>query len=413
MTEKIIKKYPFKSNTIYCGDNLDILKQFPDNSVDLIYIDPPFFTNVYYEIIWKDGYEVRAFNDKWRNSKKGGKEKGGLQNYLKCMAPVIRELHRVLKFTGSFYLHCDYHANAHLRILCDPIFGINNFQNEIIWYYTAGARGKKRWARKHDTILFYTKGKKWTFNWEAVAEPFTSKMTEWRYTKGGQKGKPMPVGKVPTDVFQIQVLNTMSKERLGYPTQKPEKLLEKIIIASSNPEDLVLDAFCGCGTTIAVAKKLGRRWIGIDISPTACKEMAKRISDEREFYPIKKIIGYPYTIEELRKMEPFEFQNWVVNKMQGIGYKGKTADGGIDGIIPLEGNIPIQVKRSGGVGINTVKNFVASIMKIKKKKGYIVGFSFTKGCVEEVAWWKNNKGIDIILKKVEDLINKKEVKKIE
>jgi len=142
-------------NTIYCGDCAHVLEYFPEQSVDLIYVDPPFFSNRYYEIIWGNGYERRAFEDRW---------KGGINNYIAWMEPKIRECRRVLKETGSMYLHCDWHANAHLRILMDRIFGEKNFQNEIIWHYRRWTASSKRFQRLHDTILFYTKGSKHRFN---------------------------------------------------------------------------------------------------------------------------------------------------------------------------------------------------------------------------------------------------------
>lgn len=137
-----------KTNAIYCGDCKNILAQFTEGTIDLIYVDPPFFSNRQYEVLWGDGYELRAFEDRW---------KGGVENYIAWMEGKIRECHRVLKDTGSMYLHCDWHANAHLRILMDEIFGENNFRNEIIWCYGGGGIPKKDFPRKHDTIFRYVK----------------------------------------------------------------------------------------------------------------------------------------------------------------------------------------------------------------------------------------------------------------
>ena len=145
----------FEPNTIYCGDCKEVLKKFPDECVDLIYMDPPFFSNKTYEVIWKDGYEVRAFEDRW---------KGGIEHYIGWMEERIRECHRVLKKTGSIYLHCDWHASHYLKVMMDRVFGVNNFQNEIIWFYKTGGVSKRRFSRKHDNILFYTKSSKYTFN---------------------------------------------------------------------------------------------------------------------------------------------------------------------------------------------------------------------------------------------------------
>ena len=335
-------------NSIYCGDCKDVMKNFPGECVDLIYLDPPFFSQKKYEDFWiVDKISKVGFSDKdWEKLRssiepnilkqyediekrwKGGHK--GIYVYIAYMRERLEQCWRVLKPTGSIYLHCDWHAGHYLKVMMDEVFGYNNFQNEVVWYYTAGARGKHNWARKHDTILFYTKSNKWIFNWKDVAEPFESGMTEWRYTKGGQKGKEMPIGRVPADVFQIQILNTMADERLGYPTQKPEALLEKIIKASSNEGDLVLDPFCGCGTTIAVAKRLKRNFIGIDISRTACDVMNKRLGG------LVKIIGGE-TEEELKNMPPHEFARFIiVEKLQGTVNPKKSGDMGIDGWSDLE-----------------------------------------------------------------------------
>ena len=150
------------TDAIYSGDCQRVLAntiEFPDESVDLIYVDPPFFSNRYHEVIWHDGYELRAFEDRW---------KGGVENYIAWMEPKIRECHRILKQTGSMYLHCDTNANAHLRILMDQIFGESNLLNEVIWYYRGGGVPKGSFARRHDTIYLFSKGKKWTFNVDAV-----------------------------------------------------------------------------------------------------------------------------------------------------------------------------------------------------------------------------------------------------
>ena len=135
-------------NVIYCGDNLTWLKKFPDKCIDLIYLDPPFFSNKNYEVIFNDGEEIRSFEDRW---------KGGINHYIEWMRDRVFELHRVLKDTGSFYLHCDWHASHYLKVMCDDIFGYNNFQNEIVWHYKTGGLSKKRFARKHDILLFYLK----------------------------------------------------------------------------------------------------------------------------------------------------------------------------------------------------------------------------------------------------------------
>lgn len=208
--------------------------------------------------------------------------------------------------------------------------------------------------------------------------------------------KGVPVSDVWSDA---KIIEASSKESLGYPTQKPMSILKRIINASSNPTDIVLDPFCGCGTAIFVAHKLGRRWIGVDVSPTACDLMAKRM---RKLHVSPKIIGMPLTEDDLRKVEPFEFQNWVVRRMMGRVSKRKTADMGIDGYT-FEGH-PIQVKQSDNIGRNVVDTFETAMRRRKKKKGVIVAFSFGKGAYEEIARAKIEGGLEIEAISVKDLI---------
>jgi DNA modification methylase len=263
-------------NSIYEGDNIEILNKFPSESVDLIYLDPPFFSNRHYEVIWEDGAELRAFQDRWQ---------GGIEHYISWMNPRLRECHRILKKTGTIYLHCDTHANAHLRILLDIIFDDNMFLNEIIWNYGAKASQKyPAFQSKHDTILMYSKGKKFTFNKlfqeysqatlaeRATRFKFEDKEGKYRLTtrrdSTGKKYRAkvyLHEGVLMDDVWDIPIINATSKERLGYPTQKPVALLDRIVKSSSNEGDIVLDPFCGCGTTLVASQKLKRKWKGIKL----------------------------------------------------------------------------------------------------------------------------------------------------
>jgi len=236
-----------KPETIYCGNAKMVMSRFPEESVDLIYMDPPFFSNRNYELVWGNGYELKAYEDRWM---------GGVENYIAWMDPVIRECHRVLKPTGSLYLHCDWHANAHLRILLDGVFGANNFLNEIIWWYHDPAGTvRDRFKKKHDNIFLYSKKfKEHHFNLDDVRQPYsdgTLMQNEKGHKSFGRVTKTHPLGKVREDVWEVPFLNSQAKERLGYPTQKPEALLEIIVKASSNPTDIVLDPMSGGGTTIA------------------------------------------------------------------------------------------------------------------------------------------------------------------
>ena len=391
-------------NAIYEGDNIEVMSKFPDNSVDLIYADPPFFTNANYEVIWHDKEEIRSFKDRWE---------GGIEHYITWMEPRLRECYRVLKETGSMYLHCDYHADAHLRILMDKIFGENRFLNEIIWSYKGGGSGKDRFGRRHDTIFYYAKGRKHIFNDDGVRIPYLSaEGRDTKYAWGHHEGidkeyKPNPKGKIPEDVWDIAPINSMSKERLGYPTQKPVELLERIVNASSNKESVVLDPFCGCGTTLVASQKLDRRWVGIDISPTACKLMHRRL--KKEFSIDAQLIRGEVDLKYVKKLAPFEFQNWViVDKFLGTISKTKSGDMGIDGLTPqITGGYPIQVKQSESIGRNPIDNFETAMRRANKNKGYFVAFSFGKGAYEGVAEAKNNRGIDITLRTVQDLLDGK------
>ena len=449
-------------NAIYEGDNLEIMSKFPSKSIDLIYADPPFFSNRKYEVIWKDKAEISSFEDRWE---------GGIEHYIAWMEPRLRECHRLLKDTGSIYLHCDWHASAHLKVLMDRIFNDSNFRNEIVWprtyAHSDSKQGAKAFGRIHDTILFYSKSvnNTWNTQYRPYGQDYIEKTfkqmdeegrryqtvtltaskpggdTEfewhgirppngryWAYSKANldkmekegkivflKSGIPrlkkyvddtpgVPIQDVWSDITRM---STFSNERTGYPTQKPVALLERIVSASSNKGDIVFDPFCGCGTTIIASQKLGRNWIGIDISPTACNLMQKRL--RKEFTMNAQIIRGAVDIKYVKKLPPFEFQNWVVtNKFFGTVSKTKSGDFGIDGLTPqVTGGYPIQVKQSEDIGRNVIDNFETAIRRMNKKKGYVVAFSFGRGAVEEAARVKNQEGIEIILRTVQDLLDGK------
>lgn len=391
-------------NIIYCGDNLIWLKKFPDNCVDLIYLDPPFFSNRQYEVIFNDGEEIRSFEDRWQ---------GGINHYIEWMKERIFELHRVLKDTGSFYLHCDWHASHYLKVMTDRIFGINNFRNEIVWCYTGPSRNEKDFPKKHDTIFRYVKSDDFIFNFNEVRKPYSDAFLERReHKEGSGKGifvsdKPVgrdkySKGKLYEDWWDdIPSGGQISRNELfGYPTQKPETLLERIIKASSNKGDLVLDPFCGCGTTIAVAQRLQRKWVGIDVSPAACKLMKNRV--EKNGARGIGITGLPVNMEDLKKLPPFEFQNWCIGALGGTVNSKKVGDMGIDGF-SFFNRYPIQVKQSENVGRNVVDNFETALQRNKKDKGFIIALSFGKGAYEEAARIKKE-GLFIDLLPVDKLL---------
>ena len=263
-----------KLNHLYLLENLDFLQSLDSNFIDLIYIDPPFYS----------GVDYKEFSDLWAS----------LDDYLDFMNLRIKEMHRVLKKTGSFYLHCDANAVFNLKPLCDGVFEKANFRREIIWNVgsVSGFKSQvKGWVRQHDTILYYTKSNDFTFNklYIPYREDYIKKMFRYkdengrlyRKRRGGKQyldDRPGTlIGDVWNDIYSYQT-RTKSKEYLGYPTQKPEELLKRIILASSNEGDIVADFFCGSGTTLAVAKKLNRRWIGVDTNPKAIELTKKRLN---------------------------------------------------------------------------------------------------------------------------------------
>lgn len=267
-------------NKLIWGDNklvtASLLEKF-SGKFDFIYIDPPFAVGSDFDIEIEVGDETLmkeisvieevAYRDTW------GK---GSDSFITMLADRIRLMRDLLSPNGVIAVHCDWRQNHHVHMLMDEIFGTDCHLNEIIWHYDQGARGKNRFGRKHDNIYVYSKSKSFKFNTESVLIPYESGMTEWRYTKGGQAGKEMPKGKVPSDVWDMK-LNAMSKEHLGYPTQKPESLLERFVLAFTSPGDLVGDFFCGSGTTLAVAEKNGRRWIGSDLGRFSIHTVRKRM----------------------------------------------------------------------------------------------------------------------------------------
>lgn len=457
----------FDTGVLYRDDNLERLSQLPSDSVDLIYLDPPFFSNRFYEVVWGDEAEVRSFEDRWE---------GGIQHYIEWMRTRAVEMQRVLNRTGSLYLHCDPHASHYLKLMLDEIFGFQNFRSEVVWKRTSAHNSAKRWGPVHDVLLFYTKSDEFTWNkvyqplpqetidrWYNNVEPETGRRynradltasgvrtgdsgAAWRGRDPSAKGrhwaiprfvgdlvegldtlealdalddagrihwpkKPggMPMLKryveeskgVPAQdvITDISPLNNATAERLGYPTQKPEALLERILSVSSNKGDVVLDPFCGCGTSVAVASRLSREWAGIDISPTAIQIMKRRLL---KLGVDPAIVNAPETKADLKELSPFEFQNWVIDAMNGAHSPRKVGDMGIDGFSFLTRD-PIQVKQSERVGRPVMDAFQTALRRHGSDTGYVVAFSFSRGAVEEAARAKKD-GLNINLVRVSELL---------
>jgi site-specific DNA-methyltransferase (adenine-specific) len=412
---------------LFYGDNLSVLRDsVRDESVDLIYLDPPFNSNASYNILFKaptgenSRAQIEAFEDTWHwndsaesafddvmrsdhsdaatvlRAVRSALGENDMMAYLAMMTVRLVELHRVLKPTGTIYLHCDPTASHYLKVILDAIFGAPEFGNEIIWQRTnAKGLASTRFARNHDTILRYTKSGKWT--WNAQYTPHNESYVDsfykykdadgrvfrladltnpnknrpnltyeflgvtrvWRWTRermqkayedgliiqskpGGvpslkryldeQEGN--PVGDVWTDIAPVQA---QADERLGYPTQKPVALLERIINASSNAGDIVLDPFCGCGTTVHASQKLDRQWVGIDVTHLAIALVERRLKESFEGIRFA-IHGVPTDVEGARNLaerDKHEFQKWITAKIGGQPYKGgkKGMDRGVDGFL--------------------------------------------------------------------------------
>jgi len=466
-------------NKLYYGDNLEILRRYvKDESVDLVYLDPPFNSRQDYNVLFKEkdgtkaASQIKAFEDTWEwnaESKRVYEElvaSGGrvsdvmrafntflsgsdMMAYLSMMAPRLVELHRVLKPTGSIYLHCDPTASHYLKMLMDAIFGPHYFCNEIIWKRTSAHSSAKRYGPVHDTLLYYGKtdsytwnpqyqdydpeyvktffdqededGRRWKrtdltgagvrygetgLNWRGIN--VTAKGRHWAYPpskldeldaagrvhwpekEGGMprlKQYPEDLPGVPLqDVFtDIRPMHNLAAERLGYPTQKPEALLERLIRASSNEGDVVLDPFCGCGTAIAVAQRLRRRWIGIDITHLAIGLIKTRLDDHfgiavREQYDI---IGEPEDLPSakvLAEADRFQFQAWALGLVgaRTAHSDRRGSDRGIDGRLffrdDKEGDlkqIVLSVK-SGGVQVRDVRDLVGTVQREKAALGVLI-----------------------------------------
>ncbi len=480
-------------NRLYYGDNLEVLrKQIADQSVDLVYLDPPFNSNAGYNVLFKSATgagadaSIEAFDDTWTW---GDASKNALLDidsgtnrqlqvmmramhdalgdsplmaYLAMMAVRLVELHRVLKPTGSLYLHCDPTASHYLKLVLDAVFGAENFRNEIIWKRTNTHNDSKTWSRVADTILFYTRGRE--FIWNTPREPHSDEYKDSKYRHDDNDGRgvyrldnmtspnprpnmmyewlgfPFPqmgwryqpdtmrrlhdegriwyptkadgshdtskrpqlkrylgemegsvMGAVWTD---IRPINSQAQERLGYPTQKPRALLERIIAASSNPGDIVLDPFCGCGTAVDAAQKLGRRWIGIDVTHIAIGMIETRM---REGYPGIQFdtIGVPRDLasaERLAADDPHQFQQWVSWQVGGFPRDKKGGDKGVDGwfnYLAESGRIEtgvISVKAGDIVNPNMVRDLGRVMERDKHRFGlFIMKSSPTKGMRDEAA----------------------------
>jgi DNA modification methylase len=465
-------------NKLYFGDNLDILRDhIASESVDLIYLDPPFNSNASYNVLFQEksgeqsAAQITAFEDSWhwgyesesayQDVVASGSRKladllqalraflgqNDMMAYLVMMAQRLVELHRVLKPTGSIYLHCDPTASHYLKLLMDAVMGWRAFRNEIVWKRSDAkgdtGQGARHFGRVNDTILFYAKSEDSTFNpmygpldagyvdrfyryadpdgrrfkldnmlgpgGAAKGNPYYEVMEvsrHWRYSRENmrhliEEGRVVQTkpGTVPmykryldeskgtplsTNWSDISLLRGWSHEKLPYPTQKPEALLERIITASSNEGDIVLDPFCGCGTTIAVAERLKRRWIGIDITHLAIALMRRRLEDtfKGDLTPYE-VLGQPMDLESARALAEqnrHQFEWWAVDMVDAhpAQDKRKGADSGIDGVMRFFDDnsgqaklVVVQVK-SGGVNASQIRDLKGVVEREKAAIGVFV-----------------------------------------
>ena len=412
-------------NKLYFGDNLEILREIDDESVNLICTDPPFNSGRDYNAFIGDSLaQKKAFTDTWtwdtvaqdaradieqraytndtykaleeclrgydlvlRRTVSGNK--GAMRAYLAFMGPRLAEMHRVLTSTGSMYLHCDPTASHYLKGIMDAIWDQDNrakndfFRNEIVWHYKGNSKPKRRFPAKHDTILYYG------FN-NAIFNPIFvpySESTLRRYNhtdkdgrrykisalrKGEQEKVYMGEGKMADSVWDIPIIRN-KHERLGYPTQKPRVLYERMIRASSNKGDIVLDPFCGCGTTIDAAHTLHRKWIGIDITVLALDPMRQRLKDRHGLEPSidYQIEGYPTNMQEVRKLlkegdkrKYHDFSNWAVTRL-GLKPTRDVGDGGLDGVGHVTLWNPRQMKETNARILAEVKTGRPSITQVR------------------------------------------------
>ena len=405
---------------LYYGDNLEVLRaHVPSESVDLVYLDPPFNSNATYNILFRSptgasaDAQIEAFEDSWHwndtaehafdqvarsgntkafdllNAMRAFLGENDMMAYLAMMAVRLLELHRVLKPTGILYLHCDPTASHYLKLLLDGVFGKANFRNEIIWCYRKWSVTQGQFVRNHDVILFFSKENgRHVFN-PLFTAPSPGTMKRWKGRKqvatfedGVRKASSEADAEAQSampDWWEVSILNPNSKERLGYPTQKPLALLDRIIAASSREGDMVLDPFCGCGTAVHAAQRLGRQWIGIDVTHLAISLIEKRM---RAAFP-----GVAFTVEgapkdlasaqDLAHRDKYQFQWWAVSMVDAMPYGGKKkgADGGIDGIIYFKPDgkrtdkALVSVKGGDNVGVQMIRDLHSAMEREKAPIG--------------------------------------------
>ena len=387
VAERVRFEHPeLEPNRLFWGDNLHVMRQLPNESIDLIYIDPPFFSGRQYNVIFGDRNELRSFSDIWE---------GGMPGYLIWLNARLYEMKRLLKKTGSIFVHCDWHASHYIKVELDKIFGHQCFVNEIVWCYKSGGASPKRYySRKHDTILFYSRSNSYHFqsqqekSYNRGLKPYRfSGVSEYQdeigwYTLVGMK-----------DYWEIDMVGRTSSERIGYPTQKPEKLLERIITSSSPEDGIVADFFCGGGTTAAVAQRLGRRWIACDQSRVAVAITADRLTQQVEERTGKLFDVPDFTVEhwgvyEARRLSdapPEQFRAFV---LRCFGARDEGQDEGIHGYkgaIPVWVGAPDQGNAATASDVQAFANTIRKTLRYKQdnlRDGFMLAWAFRPDATE-------------------------------
>jgi len=370
-------------NRLFWGDNLHVMRQLPSQSIDLIYIDPPFFSGRQYKVIFGDQNELRSFSDIWE---------GGMPSYLIWLNARLYEMKRLLKKTGSIYVHCDWHASHYVKVEMDKIFGYDNLCNEIIWYYNSGARKKSDFGRRHDVILRYAPGAQYftDFDSELAREPYSPNIN----IPACKAHYYDPRGKVADDVWRIPIIpQNDKKERLGYPTQKPEKLLDRIIATSAPGDGVVADFFCGGGTTAAVAQRMGRHWIACDQSRVAVTITADRIARLVEgkigtLFPVPDFTVERWGVYEagrLSKTPPEQFREFVLRAFGARPDDSQADIHGTKGAVPVWVSEPSQRKAVTAKDVEAFANAIRKTVRYKQdnlRDGVMLAWAFRPDAIE-------------------------------
>ncbi|MCG7853343.1 MAG: hypothetical protein MIO92_12545 [Methanosarcinaceae archaeon] len=409
---QVIERVPFghpalEPNRLFWGDNLHIMRQLPSESIDLIYIDPPFFSGRQYNVLFGDQNELRSFSDIWE---------GGMPGYLVWLNARLYEMKRLLKKTGGIYVHCDWHASHYIKAELDKIFGNDNFRNEIIWSYTGRLMfSPQRFNSKHDVILFYSKTNSHRIAevTEPISREYYLKMKkqelhtdpdgrEWIWGHAG-KGKShnykiyidevVGKGRNLNTVWSIPIINTSSKERIGYPTQKPEALLERIIQASSKEGDVVADFFLGGGTTAAVAQRLGRRWVACDQSRVAVAITADRLARQVEEQTGNLFSVPDFTLEHwgvyetrrLSDMPPDQFRGFILKCFGAVGEEHQPGIYGMKGAIPVWVGEANPRKGTTGQDVQDFANGIRKTLRYRQdnlREGIMLAWAFRQDAID-------------------------------